>query len=53
MGEANSYKIKLIHVHRMDRSRLVQVVVDYQQAGRLLDCYIQTGTDNGAKFWKA
>jgi len=49
MGEANSYKIKLLHVHRMDRSRLVQVVANYQQAGRLLDWYIETGTDHEAE----
>jgi hypothetical protein len=53
MGEANSYKMKLIHVRRMDRSRLVQVVVNYQQAGspsqRLQDCYILTGKGHEAK----
>jgi hypothetical protein len=33
----------------MGRSRLVQVVVNYQQAGRLLDCYIQTGKNHEAQ----
>ena len=49
MGETNSCKIKLTHVQRMDRSRLVQVVVNYQQAGRLLDWYIENGTDHKAE----
>ena len=53
MDEANSYKVKLIHVHIMDRSRLVQVVVNYQQAGspsqRLQDCYFETGKGHEAK----
>jgi hypothetical protein len=49
MGEANSYKIQLIRVHRMDRSRLVQVVMNYQQARRPVDWYIETGTDHEAK----
>jgi hypothetical protein len=49
MGEANSYKIQLIGVHRMDRSRLVQVVVNYQQARRPLNCYIETRRDHEAK----
>jgi hypothetical protein len=33
----------------MDRSRLLQVVVNYQQPRRALDCYIETGTDHEAK----
>jgi hypothetical protein len=53
MGEANSYKMKLIHVHIMTRSRLVQVVVNYRQAAlasqRLQDCYIETGKGHEAK----
>ena len=53
MGEANSYKSKLIHIHSMDRSRLVQVVVNYQHAGRpsqgLQDCYILNGKGHEAK----